>query len=195
MNPLRFFSSPINEVSSEDFTSPFRATAGETTSFAMLSPLLDSVDNRDGVCDLEATVDEQRLDEGDEFRFSIGMSSEVGNVIMRGLDLGVPDVELVLVGVFIGTLADLELLLLRRRLAELSLFGTFMLVCVASIESLHTYGSTEVLLTICDLLTLPDGMLSLLSADATPGILLLVLKSGRCSRGVLAVRDSRNMDV
>jgi hypothetical protein len=51
------------------------------------------------------------------------------------------------------------------------------------------------LLFIWLLVTLPEGMLSLLSAEATPGILLLVLNSGRCSLGVLADLDSLSIDV
>lgn len=84
----------------------------------MLSPLLESVVNLEGVCDREAEFDEH-LDEGEEFKFSNGISS----LLARGLDsldFGVPECERcfdpsrdLLVGVLIGALEGLEEL--RRR--------------------------------------------------------------------------------
>lgn len=91
----------------------------------MLNPLLESVDNLEGVCDLDGTLEEER-DDGLEFRFSNGISS----LLMRGLDsrdLGVPECErffepsrdFELDGVLIGVLDDLDEL--RRRDACVSL--------------------------------------------------------------------------
>lgn len=60
-------------------------------SFAKLKPLLESVVNREGVCDREAEFDEH-LEEGEEFRFSNGISS----LLTRGLDsldFGVPECD------------------------------------------------------------------------------------------------------
>lgn len=57
----------------------------------MLNPLLESVDNLDGVCDLDAAFEEHR-DDGDEFKFSNGISS----LLTRGLesrDFGVPECD------------------------------------------------------------------------------------------------------
>lgn len=77
-------------------------------SFTTLSPLLESVDSLDGVWDLEAGL-EEHLDEGDEFRFSKGISSLL-TLGLPSLDLGVPDCDRVFdpsrffepEGVFIG---------------------------------------------------------------------------------------------
>jgi hypothetical protein len=89
----------MKEVSSETGTS----TTGRA-SFAILSPLLESVDSLEGVCDLDGAA-EEHLDEPAEFKFSSGISS-----LSRGLesrDFGVPECERCLepsrdLGVFTG---------------------------------------------------------------------------------------------
>lgn len=168
-------------------------------SFATLSPLLESVESLDGVCDLDGALDEHR-DDGDEFKFSKGISSLLARGL-ESLDLGVPEWErcfdpsrvFELDGVLIGALDDFEEL---RRLEDddgesLSYKGNINVILIT--ETRVTYPSD--LLTIWHLLTLPEGILSRLRADATPGILLLVLNNGLCSRGVLAVLDSLNIEV
>lgn len=76
--------------------------------------MLESVDNLDGVWDLDGTLDEHRED-GLELRFSKGISS----LLTRGLasrDFGVPECErffepsrdFELDGVLIGVLDDLD---------------------------------------------------------------------------------------
>lgn len=85
----------------------------------MLNPLLESVVNLEGVCDREAEFDEH-LDEGEEFKFSNGISSLLARGL-ESLDFGVPECErcfdpsrdLQLVGVLIGAVDDLDEL--RRR--------------------------------------------------------------------------------
>lgn len=56
-----------------------------TISFATESPFIESVLKREGVCEREGAFEEQRDDEG-LCKFSIGISSEVGRELMRGLD-------------------------------------------------------------------------------------------------------------
>ncbi len=80
-----------------------------TASFAIENPFVESVASLDGVCDLDGTFEEHR-DDGLEFKFSKGISSDIGRE-MRGLDsldFGVPECErsrcLVPVGVLIGVL-------------------------------------------------------------------------------------------
>lgn len=70
-------------------TPPFAVVAAIVVgivSFAIDKLLVESVDKREGVCDREGTFDEQRDDDGLEFKFSIGISSEVGREMTRGLD-------------------------------------------------------------------------------------------------------------
>lgn len=109
----------MNDVSSECATVASTPELEGFTSFATLSPLLDSVDNLEGVCDLEAALDEH-LDDGLELRCSRGISS----LFTRGLeslDFGVPECERFLEpsrdfeldGVLIGVLDDFDEL--RRR--------------------------------------------------------------------------------
>lgn len=70
--------------------------------------MLESVDSRDGVWDLEAGF-EEHLDEGVEFKFSSGISSLL-TLGLPSLDLGVPECDrgfdpsrvFELEGVFIG---------------------------------------------------------------------------------------------
>lgn len=88
--------------------------ASGVISLATLNPLLESVDSREGVCDLDGTFDEHR-DDGLEFKFSNGISS----LLTRGLesrDFGVPECErffepsrdFELDGVLIGVLVDFD---------------------------------------------------------------------------------------
>lgn len=91
-------------------------------------PLLESVVNRDGVCDLDGAF-EEFLDDGlgfcERLKSSIGISSERGRA-NRGLlsrDLGVFEPDLFLetslgLGVFIGTVGCPLGLLLRCSLDE-----------------------------------------------------------------------------
>lgn len=77
----------MNEVSSE-----CKVSGTGSASLAMLSPLLESVESREGVCDRDGTVDEHR-EEPAELRFSRGISS----LLTRGLesreDFGVPECD------------------------------------------------------------------------------------------------------
>lgn len=54
------------------------------------NPLL-SIVNRDGVCDLEGAFEEQRDDDGLEFKFSSGISSDIRRTTrgLESLDFGV----------------------------------------------------------------------------------------------------------
>jgi hypothetical protein len=82
----------MNEVSSDELSTAASSPFGTgTASLAITRPLLESVDSREGVCDRDATF-EEHLDEGDEFKFSSGISS----LLTRGLesrDFGVPECE------------------------------------------------------------------------------------------------------
>lgn len=76
----------MNEVSSE-----CDASNTGSASFAMLRPLLESVESLDGVCDREGAADEH-LEDPAEFKCSRGISS----LLTRGLesrDFGVPECE------------------------------------------------------------------------------------------------------
>jgi hypothetical protein len=76
----------MNEVSSECNA---KASVAGSASFAMLKPLLESVDSLEGVCDREGTADEH-LEEPAELRFSNGISSRG---LESRLDFGVPECD------------------------------------------------------------------------------------------------------
>lgn len=79
----------MKEVSSASpLTKVVALTAAGNSSFAIVIPLLESVVSLDGVCDREGTFDEHR-DEGEEFKFSSGISSFTRGLESR--DLGVPE--------------------------------------------------------------------------------------------------------
>ena len=73
-------------------------------------------------------------------------------------------------------------------------YKQFKLLFLLKAKLVSSYPSTDGRLTIWHLLTLPEGMLSRRKAEATPGIRFDVLNNGRCSRGVLAVLDSRSIE-
>lgn len=117
--PFLRLSSPIKLVSSERCTTLPLALVVGTTSLATERPFVESVTNLEGVCDLEGAFDEQR-DDGLEFRFSRGISSDIGRETrgLESLDFGVPEWErslcFVPVGVLIGALDGLAEELLCR---------------------------------------------------------------------------------
>lgn len=98
----------INDVSSERCLIISLAVVVGIDSLGSDNPFEEST-RRDGVCDLEGALDEQR-DDGLEFKFSKGISSDVGLEIrgLESLDFGVPECDLVLLpslfGVLIGAL-------------------------------------------------------------------------------------------
>lgn len=135
MFPARFLSSPlaIKDVSSEFVRSSVLSllsplTTGKASLAMVRIPLLESVVNRDGVCDLDGAF-EEFLDDGlgfcERLKSSMGISSERGRT-NRGLlsrDLGVFEPDLFLdtslgFGVFIGTVGCPFGLLLRCSLDE-----------------------------------------------------------------------------
>lgn len=112
--PFRLFSSLIplmNDVSSDlclNTTSPLDVVG--TASLAIVRPFVESVVNREGVCERDGAFEEQRDDGLDEFKFSKGISSEVGRKTrgLESLDFGVPECDRFLLpsrfGVPIGVL-------------------------------------------------------------------------------------------